>query len=698
MRWHKEAVDPTEVREVAARHGIDLITATVLLRRGIAAETEIRAVLEAGPQLLHNPVAFVEMEEAVDRINEALDAGEKIFVFGDRDVDGVTSTALLVESLAELGGAVEWGVPLGDDSYGLRADTVERIRASGAKLLITVDCGVSSISEISTAAAAGIDTIVVDHHLPHGEVPVVRAMLNPRVEDSGYPFENLSACAVAAKLSWALRFSRLDLYGRPVVLLDARPINEAYQVEAVRLVNLMEEERFSQSYVPGLSGAEAGRLAAFASGCELVVYDREQVARHLARCFGAPVELPANDLAPTVAEHAPELAGKSLLRIKEERRLPAETGEIDVLCALYVEAAWQRLGLAEELDRRLDLVALSTLADNMPLRGENRVLVKRGLERLARTDRAGLRELLFQKGLYGNALDAKAVIWQVTPVINAAGRMGSPDVAVRLLLARDQAEAAELAGSLERLNEQRKALEERVWEQVLSQARESHRRADGRFVMVTEAGVSRGVTGILAARIARHFRAPALVAARLDDRIVASLRGNRRVHLKSFLDGFADLFTDYGGHDFAAGFNMPADRLGEFERRFYEAAQALEAGDSEEDVIRIDAEIPHRYLTPELFRVAERFEPYGEANPPLAFLTRGLRVVQCEAVGRKRASHVRLLLASEQHKWPAIWWEAADRLGKELVPDAVLDVVYRLARNEWRGHQRLQLNVLDVRR
>ena len=216
--------------------------------------------------------------------------------------------------------------------------------------------------------------------------------------------------------------------------------------------------------------------------------------------------------------------------------------------------------------------------------------------------------------------------------------------------------------------------------------------------MVADAGVSRGVTGILAARIARQFRAPAIVAACLEDRIVASLRGNRRVHLKSFLDGFADLFTDYGGHDFAAGFNMPVANLPEFERRFYEAARAMEVDEALEDVIQVDAEIPHRYLTPELFRVAERFEPYGEANPPLVFLTRGLRVVQCEAVGRKGASHVRLLLASDQHKWPAIWWEAADRIGKELVPEAVLDVVYRLSRNEWRGHQRLQLTILDVKR
>ena len=204
MRWDKQAVDPTEVREMAARHGIDLISATVLLRRGVTDPAEVRRVLEAEPRLLHNPFAFVEMEDAVDRINEAIDGGERIFVFGDRDVDGITSTALLVESLTELGGQVDWGVPLGDDSYGLRSETIEQARAAGASLLITVDCGVSSVAEISAAADAGIDTIVVDHHLPHGLMPVVRAMLNPRVEDSGYPFEHLSACAVAAKLSWAL--------------------------------------------------------------------------------------------------------------------------------------------------------------------------------------------------------------------------------------------------------------------------------------------------------------------------------------------------------------------------------------------------------------------------------------------------------------------------------------------------------------
>ena len=177
------------------------------------------------------------------------------------------------------------------------------------------------------------------------------------------------------------RFSRKDLYGQPVVLLNVRPINEAYQIEALRLVNLLDEERLSESLVPGIAAAGASRLDAFASGCELVVYDRDQVVQAAVAVLWqarGPRQRPATS-RPWWRSCRRSWRARACCGSRRRGTPPPRRPEIDVLRDLFVETAWQRLGLLEELDRRLDLVTLSTLADNMPLRDENRVLVKRGL-------------------------------------------------------------------------------------------------------------------------------------------------------------------------------------------------------------------------------------------------------------------------------------------------------------------------------
>lgn len=321
MRWEKSVIDPTEVRELSRRYDIDLLTATILARRGLSDPEQICFFLEDDPRFLHNPFLFVEMEEAVDRINVAIDEGQPVFVFGDRDVDGITSTVLLVDTLRELGAEVDWAVPLGDNSYGLTIEAVEAMASAGVQLLVTVDCGISNIAEIARAAELGIETVLLDHHHPHEEVPRVTALVNPRMEDSGYPFEHLSACAVASKLAWALRFTRTSFYSQTVVILSVYPANEAYVVEGVKLTNLIEVERLRETLAPGFATPTDSRLAPFAEGCDILVYDLPQVTRHLERAFGTEVELPATDLAPLIAEDYPALSGKSLLRIKEQSRL-----------------------------------------------------------------------------------------------------------------------------------------------------------------------------------------------------------------------------------------------------------------------------------------------------------------------------------------------------------------------------------------
>ena len=211
MDWSKPAVDAVEVKHIAARYRLDPLVSSILLRRGLTDPLSVRYLIEEDAHYLHNPFTLPSITAAVPRIIDAVTAGEPVLVFGDRDVDGVTSTALMVETLRGMGATVSWRLPEGDAPYGLTPAVIEELAASDVRLLITVDCGVTATAEVAAAQQHGVDVIVVDHHEPLGEVPD-GMVVDPKLPDSAYPFLELSACGVVWKLAWALRFARTDLY------------------------------------------------------------------------------------------------------------------------------------------------------------------------------------------------------------------------------------------------------------------------------------------------------------------------------------------------------------------------------------------------------------------------------------------------------------------------------------------------------
>ena len=271
MTWNKRAVDSRGVRELARRYGVDLLTASILARRGITDPSAVRSFLDPGPRLLHNPFLMSGMAEAVERIGAAIDSGERILIFGDRDVDGITATVLLHEALTDLGAEVAWMLPEGEDTYGLSPAVIDKAAEAGTGLLLTVDCGVSNVDEIALAGERGIECIVIDHHNPPSRLPEAVSVVDPKLP--GYPFRDLCGCAVASKVEWALRFSRSPFFGASLCLLNARPANETLVVEVVRVVNLVETGRITEVFVPGLVAWEKTRLAAFLAGDEALVID-----------------------------------------------------------------------------------------------------------------------------------------------------------------------------------------------------------------------------------------------------------------------------------------------------------------------------------------------------------------------------------------------------------------------------------------
>lgn len=700
-KWNKKVIDPAEVRSVASKYNIDLMSATIFSRRGITEPREVLYFLDSDPSLLHNPYLFNEMEDAIERILEAREEGERVKIFGDRDADGITSTVLMYRALTDMGIDCDWALPLGNDPYGLTKAAVDQFAEADGSLLITVDCGISNHEEIAYAHSLGIHTIVIDHHNPQETLPSAHTIINPKINECGYPFRDLAGCGVTAKVVWALRFAQTRYYNHPVCLLTVKPGNDSYMVEAALLINLVEIDRITETLVPGMVEIENTRLVSFLRDKEIIVHEAPSVTRMLQQVFGAGAEINLSDLAPESGRISPKLAGKSLLRILEENRAVYygdKSTELDVLIRLfhrYVLTSEKRL--SKDYSDCLDLVAIGTLADLMPLRDENRILVQEGLKVLSSTRREGLRELLIKKNLYGKQISTTDVGWQVSPMINATGRLGVPNIAAKLILSDEISECRELADEIGRLNTQRKKLGDDAWNSVLDDARECFDELAGRLVIVGGEKIHRGITGILASRLAKFFSVPAIVVAMFDGKAVGSARSVKGINVKEMLDGHSDLFLDYGGHDFAAGFSLILDRYDEFLRRMKVSSQEIDEGIGEQP-LEIDAEIPSKYMTTGLKDILERFSPFGESNPPLVFLLKKALISELSIMGKRDQSHVKMLIDAGATKWPAVFWNAADRVGKDFSRDERVDIAFRLGINNYQHRENLQLTIVDIER
>ncbi len=705
MNWNKKDIGREMIREITSRYGCDALTASILARRGIIEGPDLLFYLEDDLRYLHNPFLFDAMEDAVDRVLDAKDEGEKVLIFGDRDVDGITSTTLLAQALTDLGMDVAWRVPEGDDPYGLSMAAVEAHAAEYGSLIITVDNGISCNAEIARAAELGVDVIVLDHHNPQEELPQAVAIVNPKLKGSSYPFPDLAGCAVTWKFIQALRFGMLELYKQHICLLNVRPANEAYVIEAVKVVNMAETDRITETIVPGMVSISQTRLLPFLQGQQIFVWDAPMQKKQLEKIFGKGVEFNFLDISDEISREIPAVRGMSLLKLKDLSRIgryqDRPVGELDGFLNIFVTFMQRRNALfGKRESEELQLVALGTLADLMPLRNENRILVKRGLQAMNEKPRAGLAELLARQGLTGKKIGTADISWQISPAINATGRMGKPALAIRLLTESRQPERNRLSEEVVQMNSDRKQLGADSWAVVEPLAKASLETYSSRLAVASSAGIHRGVTGIMANRLSSCFKVPAVVVCFLGDgTAVGSMRSARGFKLENLLEPCADLFIDHGGHAFAAGFSMPAERFPELEGRLRRLSADIVFPDvDEEGELFVDAELPHDYITPALLELSDRLEPYGEGHEQLTFLARGMRIVTADIMGKTEKQHLKLTFDCGKYKWPAIFWQSADRLNRDFSVNDSVDAVFQVNRNVFNGAEIPQMILQDARR
>ncbi|MDR1325210.1 MAG: single-stranded-DNA-specific exonuclease RecJ [Treponema sp.] len=706
MKWDKKDIPQTLVKDIAERYGCDLLTASILARRKIINGENIRYFLENDPRYLRNPFELPDMADAVERILAAKEEGEKVLIFGDRDVDGITSTVLLYRFLAGLGMDVSWRIPIGNDPYGLSIQAVEGFAKDCGTLIITVDCGISNSAEVARAKELSIDVIITDHHNPQEHVPVAFAIVNPKRADSAYPFRELCGCGVAYKLVSALRFAlKSDIYEQRICLLNTRLANDAYIIEVAKLRNLVVIDTLTETLLPDMVRITETRFPAFLEGEQIMVWDAPIQRRALAKIFGNSVEVQMLDIAPEIGKEIHQAAGKSLLRVKELSRIARyvdhEQTELDVFVSLFTSFVHKREQhfTADDI-ADLQLVSLGTIADIMPLRDENRLMVRVGINALEEKPRTGLSDLLFKLGLAGHHLASSDLSWKLCPAINAAGRMGSPDKAIALLLEDDPRQRDTLANELIAMNDTRKRQGADAWLIVEKRGAETIARYEGMLALASGEEIFRGITGIMASRLLERFKTTAIVVSFGDSAYVGSARSPRGVDLHPLLEQCADLFIDWGGHDYAAGFSLEKATWPLFLERLNTAVHALAftPGEGEKETLAIDAELPHSYLTPDLLKLIDRFEPYGEANDTLCFMAKSLRIVDITLVGKVEAKHVKFTLDAGKHKWTALYWNAVDKVRNEFDVGDRVDLVFTITRNWFNGIETPQIIVSDLHR
>lgn len=705
--WNKKDISREAVKQLCGTYGVDALTASIMIRRGIVDGTDILYFKETDLRFLHNPFLFNNMEDAVDRILCAKEEGEKILVFGDSDVDGVTSTAVLYGYLKDAGYDVQWRLPLGGDAYGLSAAAVDDFSKQYGSLIITVDCGISNVQETAHANELGIDVIITDHHNPPETLPAAYTIIDPKLAGSGYPFPDISGAAVAYKLVSALRFAGTELYKQEITLLNVRPSDgEDYCIDCMKLRNLVPRDQISERTAPGTVSVTRTKLPSFLTGQQIFVWNEPAVKKQLTEIFGTGVEFNMMDFRPQISKLIPQLADESLPAVKDMSRIAKYSGrpatEMEGFFNLFVTFA-ERKTQAEknrtDEQNDLQLVMLAALADIMPLKNENRILVRAGINSMnSGRLRPGLAELFARLGMAGKRICSTDLSWTVIPSLNAAGRMGQSNIALEMLLSKDPDERDMLARKIIELNEQRKQLVADASAFISKQADESYENYGHRLCVVIDRRINKGVTGILAAKLVGRFKVPSIAVTLTEDDIaVGSMRSCRGFNATSFLDQFGDFFINHGGHNYAAGFSFPCSHLDEFVNKLKSFSSVVNLED-ESEKIDIDAEIPVSYMTPGLLNVIDRFEPFGEGNREIIFYSKNLQVLDAVLVGKNDPRHLKITFDCGKYKFPAMFWSEGERLNRDFKTGDRLDVLYTVNRNTFNGAVTPQMIITDLKK
>ncbi|MGI8784378.1 MAG: single-stranded-DNA-specific exonuclease RecJ [Acidobacteriota bacterium] len=559
-RWALREQPADQVEQLAGELSCSPLLARLLLARNLGNPDDARRFLSPRLDELHPPWQMADMQRSVDRILRAIELKESILIYGDYDVDGVTSVVILKKMIAMLGGQASSFIPRRFvEGYGLHEERLKEFATAGYRLVISVDSGIRAFSVCLLAARLGIDLIVTDHHLPDRQLPEAYAILNPRRPDCGYPEKELAGVGVTFKL---------------------------------------------------------------------------------------------------------------------------------------VQALLERSGKSHLIPSFLKIVAIGTIADIVPLRGENRILVAHGLRGLKTPVNIGLKALIEATGLAGKDLCFEDVGFRIGPRINALGRLGDSREAVELFETNDMAQARALVEHMNQQNLQRQGHEAEMLEKIEAEFGARLRSGVDPVIVVSGPSWHAGVVGIVASRLVDRYYHPALVIAVEGERAQGSGRSIPGLHLLEALESCGALFEKFGGHAQAVGFHLPSSQIDALRAGLAEHAGSRLTPELLCREIAIDGVVGPDEISPGLLEDIAQLAPFGHGNPVPRLMASGVR-----SLGEPRVlkdKHLKFKVGSPRKNFDAIWWRRASQ--KEgLDFSRPFDVVYTLVESEYRGLRSIQWNVVDIR-
>ncbi|MBQ7969993.1 MAG: DHH family phosphoesterase, partial [Treponema sp.] len=370
----KLPVTKNQIEPLCSKYNINQILASIFIRRGISQGEDILYFLENDIRFQHSPFCFSVMEDIVERILQAQEEGEKVLIFGDSDVDGITSTAILYSYLKKIGIDVQWKLPVGDDGYGLSIQAIDDFAKEDGSLIITVDCGISNFESIEHANDLQIDVIVTDHHNPQETLPEALLILDPKLPDSNYPFMDISGAAVAYKLVSALRFAKSPFYNTDICILDVQEDseNQCYNIDCLKVRNLNQKKELHQKIIPGVTSISQTKLPDFLSGNYIYVWDKKRVSTLLRQLFGSGIDFNLCDLQEEISKLMPVFRTKSVEDLYKlssfTKYFPESSSYLSAIFNLYVTYVKKFIYQKNPIDftdekRDLQLVTLAALAD-----------------------------------------------------------------------------------------------------------------------------------------------------------------------------------------------------------------------------------------------------------------------------------------------------------------------------------------------
>ncbi len=551
------------INRISQEYRIPRVISTIILNRGID-EENISAFLKKSMADIVNPKLMLDMDKAVNRINTAIKNKEKIAVYGDYDVDGITSTALLYEFLLSLGADIQYYIPdRKGEGYGINIMAVNKLFKQGIKLLITVDCGITAIGEVEFAKLQGLDVIITDHHTCKDRLPsAAAAILNPKRPDCEYPFDSLAGVGVAFKL-----------------------------ILALAMENGMVTKDVFEKYV--------------------------------------------------------------------------------------------------------DIATLGTIADVVPLVGENRVIADKGLKALKKTQRAGIRAILEIAGVLDKEITSSTIAFAIAPRLNAAGRLGTATTAVELLLTKDRNSAREIALTLDKENKERQLTERQIFDEAVSMIASDANFKKKKVIVLAKEDWHHGVIGIVASRLCDMYYKPCILISYSNGVGKGSGRSIKNFNLFDALSHCEKHLTDFGGHAVAAGLNINMCDIEDFTKEINKYADSMLTERDMIPSIEIDCPLSERAVTLENAKMLLSLEPFGMGNEKPVFAMSGARIMNIAAVGIDN-KHLRLRISKNDHIINCIGFGMGDFVASIKQGDNI-NLAFQMDINNHQGIESVQLILKDIK-